>query len=119
MKPREFWIQWYPAGHPGPKDSIMYPAVCTQPFKSVFEGEMIHVREVTPEEDFKMKKSFEDLVKEKSEEKTKQFKDALLFAESERNAGNADFIDSCKGFFNDRGYLTEKQINALFSLGGL
>lgn len=47
-KLREFWIQWYPAGHYGPEDSIQYPAVCVQKFKSVTAGEMIHVREVTP-----------------------------------------------------------------------
>ena len=54
-KPREFWIQWYPKCAPGPEDSIMYPAVCSQMFHSLSPGEMIHVREVTPADEAKDK----------------------------------------------------------------
>lgn len=63
-------------------------------------------------------KSFLDHCKSKEADKTKQFKDALLFAFSEATSETSiDFVNSCKNFFDKNGYLTQKQVESLFSMG--
>jgi hypothetical protein len=62
-------------------------------------------------------KSFADLIKSESESKKDRFKDALLFGWSEAKSDSSqDFVQSCQDFFNRTGFLTEKQVNALFEM---
>lgn len=52
-------------------------------------------------------------------DKTSKFRDALLFGRSEcYSEGDTDFVDSCQEFFDRTGFLTEKQIDALFNMDG-
>lgn len=61
--------------------------------------------------------SFADLVKKRNAEKAQKFKDALLFGHSEAHtdSGRA-FVKSCQRFFDKKGYLTPKQVEALFGV---
>lgn len=56
-------------------------------------------------------------MKKQEQERTQKFRDAILWAESEDTGSSKDFIQSCKSFLEKRGYLTEKQIEALYATG--
>lgn len=46
-----------------------------------------------------------------------KFKDALLFAESEvQSPSGRDFIQSCREQLDRKGYLTDRQIEALYEV---
>lgn len=63
------------------------------------------------------KDPFLEMVKKKDEEKKKAFRDALLFAKSEAQSESAkDFVADCARFFKERGFLTKKQVEALYSV---
>lgn len=64
-----------------------------------------------------MSDPFEEYARKSAEESKRPFKDALLFAHSEAHtdSGRA-FVKSCQDFFNAKGYLTEKQVNALYKV---
>lgn len=52
--------------------------------------------------------------------KAKPFRDAILFARSEaRTDGARDFINSCEKFLDKAGFLTEKQVEALYKMNSL
>lgn len=60
---------------------------------------------------------FESFIKGKDAEKKKPFKDALLFAHSEVSTESGrKFIKSCQKFFDKTGFLTKRQIDALYRI---
>lgn len=62
-----------------------------------------------------MGKSFEEYAKSAQEQKQKRFIDALAFGKSEAKTDSGrDFVESCEDFYKRKGYLTAKQIEALF-----
>lgn len=60
---------------------------------------------------------FLDLIKQKNQEKTDKYKDALLFGHSEAHTDSGrSFVQSLQDQFNRKGYLTEKQVEALYKV---
>jgi hypothetical protein len=60
---------------------------------------------------------FLELVKTQETAKSKRFLDALSFAKSEvYTASGEAFVRSCSEFFDCKGYLTDNQVVALYSI---
>lgn len=63
------------------------------------------------------KDPFLEMVKKKDEEKKKAFRDALSFAKSEaRLRRHLYFVRDCERQFKERGFLTKKQVEALYRI---
>lgn len=61
------------------------------------------------------KDPFLNLVKKQKTDKTQTFKDALLFAKSEAHTDSGRrFVASCQKWFDEKGFLTEKQVQGLY-----
>ncbi|CAB4169903.1 hypothetical protein UFOVP903_33 [uncultured Caudovirales phage] len=66
----------------------------------------------------KISDEFKDLIKRKELEKKKGFNDAILFARSEARSPRAkEFVESCASQLKAKGYLSTKQVEALFRVG--
>lgn len=57
------------------------------------------------------------LINKKKNEETTKFCDALLWGFSEcRTDYDLDFVSSCQDFYDKTGFLTNKQVSALFAM---
>jgi hypothetical protein len=60
---------------------------------------------------------FLNSLKNKDDARTAKFKDALLWADSEvKTPSGRDFIQSCREQFERKGYLTDRQVEALYEV---
>lgn len=60
---------------------------------------------------------FLEMIKNKESEKKKKFTDALLFGKSEAHTDSGRrFVKSCQQWFDEKGYLTQRQVDALYKV---
>ncbi len=64
-----------------------------------------------------MKDAFAKAIKAKTEDKTLDARIAIQFAKGEARTDSANaFIDSCEEQLDEKGFLTQKQIDALYEI---